>query len=205
MKAPKAKRKGNNSRINYPGKLRLRRKPRPHEEEAFGPARPFIAWELGDPLLNKDYYDEGLRLIARHLHIRNPPGAEEFWRELALKLLQAHVPYFMPPGRRGPPAKIRAYLPEVAIMIEHLGWRKESAFKEAAARLGLSADGPDTIRRAYRKWRQDGGRTPPLLDRNVLIAQIRGLTVPPARDRDALLSELHCQFGQDPAGKILRK
>jgi hypothetical protein len=77
---------------------------------------------------NRDHYDRGLKLIAKHYSIAAPipksviidfvlPPDGAFWRELALKLLVDHVPFFGT-RRRGRKVSLRGLLPLIDVILE---------------------------------------------------------------------------------------
>ncbi|HWG75371.1 MAG TPA: hypothetical protein VN660_01085 [Steroidobacteraceae bacterium] len=77
---------------------------------------------LGDPFIERSYYDEGIALIAKHLGLtaefRGILETEfSFWFELAITLLQTHVPYFMPPARPGAPSTLKSLFPLLEMYI----------------------------------------------------------------------------------------
>jgi len=168
MILPPKKRKGGNSPPKYPGKLGRRRRPTAEQDLQAGwkaltgkgasPAEDALAF-MADIMVNRKYYDEGLALIADHLKIKNT-NRPDFWVQLAYCLLERHVPYFMPPTRRGPPPKLQAFLPALSgLMAEirkgNLEWTVDRAYHEAAKFLACDYE---TVRREFVRWKRKQGR-----------------------------------------------
>jgi hypothetical protein len=192
-----AKDKRANSAAKYPGKLGHRRPPAKEQDlqaglsAVLGRTPSAIETQLAavmDPITNYGYYDEGISLVAKHLGVRAQfsgmwATAGAFWQELALKLLQTHVPYFMPAARRGARPTLRALFPVLELIIS--GIKKGDALSEirplnaqTAKLLGatkpalppspplrwtankayeniakLAGNDVDTVRREFTRWR----------------------------------------------------
>ncbi len=142
--------------------LRRRRKPTTEQDlraglDAIAGKVSPIAGELlnaTDPIANVDYYDRGIELIAQHLGIRTPfsgirNAGDYFWYELAIKLLQTHVPYFMPPTRRGPLPTLQAFFPILDMIIADIKGDSGPLMRQGeqtAKVFGLTASAPPSYR-----------------------------------------------------------
>ena len=156
----------------YPGKLGKRRAPTKEQKllsamAARGMPPSAIEQEsaaAADAIVNASYYDEGIELIVKHLGVRTEfhgirATAGYFWQELALKLLQTHVPYFMPPAQRGAPSTLQSLFPMLEKIIQGIKQGDAMSVIQAdharfAEKMGLPPPpgGPPvkwTIERAY--------------------------------------------------------
>jgi hypothetical protein len=164
-------RKSGNIFGNYPPALRKRRKPTRDQDLKAGSAHWF-AVDLGkniniealqDFIDNQEYYEHGLDLIASHYGIERSysggvvPAPQAFWFVLALRLLQHHVNYFKPPGRRGPKATLQPLISELEVAATMIkegrvpGMTIEELIKRAAKRRKLKTS---TIKRERTKLRK---------------------------------------------------
>ena len=143
------------STSKYPGRLGKRRLPTSEQKllaamaarmAARGMPRPAIEQELAaavDAIANVNYYDEGITLVVKHLGVRTEfHGIQAtggyFWQELAMKLLQRHVPYFMPPAQRGAPPTLQSLFPLLEMFIQ--GIRQGDAMSVIDAGLARLAE-----------------------------------------------------------------
>lgn len=116
----------------YPGKLGKRRRPTGEQKllaamaALRGTPTSAVEQELAaimDVITNAAYYDAGIALVAKYLGVRcefhgiRTTGGY-FWQELALKLLQRHIPYFMPPAQRGAPSTLQCLFPMLEEIIQ---------------------------------------------------------------------------------------
>jgi hypothetical protein len=135
-----------------------------------------------DPITNTNYYDEGIALVAKHLGVTAEfHGIKEtggyFWCQLALKLLQTHVPYFMPPAQRGAPSTLQSLFPMLEMFVA--GIKKGDAMslvraqaEQTAAWMGLPSPVPPaappvtwTIKKAYTEVAKLARCTPETVER----------------------------------------
>ena len=158
----------------YPGQLGKRRRPTQEQilkagfERSLGRASSPSDLQISgieDYLENPEYYERGYDLIAEHFKLERScsgglaPG-NAFWYFLAMRLLQGHVQYFMPPTRRSAPSTLQARFPgleKVHAMIKE-GRAPQLTFKEVCAVLGRhmghKCDPPwATVEREFYKWR----------------------------------------------------
>jgi hypothetical protein len=183
-------------RKKYPGELGKSRKPAKEWDDREGLhlkiGKKLSAEDLDreafvELIGNRDYYDNGIKLIAKHYGIATPapksvivdfvlPPDGAFWRELALKLLMDNVEYFGT-RRRGRKAKLRGLCPSVDAILEgnlngpigadaqallsvlRLDLAKLPSIKKG--KLEKLAEAlrvdPDTLRRELTKWKRKRG------------------------------------------------
>ena len=183
----------------YPGELGLPRKPVKEWDDREGLNRTLgkvLSDEQRDQeaqielIGNRDHYDRGLKLIAKHCRIAAPipksviidfvlPPDGAFWRELALKLLVDNVPFFGT-RRRGRKASRRGLWPLIDVILKgnFTGDNGEKAKalltalrldraklpsnknKKIAKLANVLSVEPETLKRELARWKKYRGEIP---------------------------------------------